>query len=84
MNTIDTAKEVIYGDREKTYGHPSVNLEKIAKIWSVIFGIEITADQVCWAMVGLKMARATNGDRYLDNEIDAIGYIALIDRCHER
>jgi Domain of unknown function (DUF6378) len=83
--TLKQAEEIIYGDREKTYGHPSKNLDKIAKIWSTIFGIEVTIEQVCWAMVGLKMARASNpsSGRVIDNEVDAIGYLALIDRCDE-
>jgi len=84
--TIKQAEEIIYGDREQTYGHPSLNLAKIAKIWETIIGVPITIDQVCWAMVGVKMARASNPnvDRHIDNEIDAIGYLALIDRCHEQ
>jgi hypothetical protein len=83
--TIEQAQEIIYGDREKTYGHPSLNLQKITTIWETIFGIPVTVDQVCWAMVALKMARASNpnANRHKDNEIDAIGYLALIDRCHE-
>jgi hypothetical protein len=82
--TIEQAQEIIYGDREKTYGNPSENLDKIAKIWETIFGIPVTKEQVCWAMVGLKMARASNpnAERHKDNEIDAIGYLALIDRIN--
>lgn len=30
----DKAKEIVYGDRERTYGHPGKNLKVIADLWS--------------------------------------------------
>lgn len=81
--TVDIATEIIYGDREQTYGHPSVNLDRISKIWSVIFGHEVTIEQVAWCMVGLKMAREVN-KKSDDNIVDALGYLMLIDRCREK
>lgn len=34
-NVMTQALAIIYGDREKTYGHPSLNLESIAQLWTV-------------------------------------------------
>lgn len=34
-NVMSEALKIIYGDREKTYGHPSLNLESIAQLWTV-------------------------------------------------
>jgi hypothetical protein len=78
----DEARRVIYGDREETYGHPSANLDRIAKIWSVIFGVDVTPEQVCWAMVGMKMAREVNAKKD-DNIVDSFGYLMLIERVRE-
>lgn len=80
--SIDEAKEIVYGDREQTYGHPSINLERIASMWSVIFGHPVTPRQVCQAMIALKLARDVNAPKH-DNVVDMIGYAALIDRIEE-
>ena len=34
MSILKEANTIIYGDREKTYGHPSKNLETIATMWT--------------------------------------------------
>ena len=88
MNAIDLAKEIIYGDREETYGHPSKNLVAISQLWTIYihqkYGSEvcINAGDVCWMMTLLKMARQMNQEKQ-DNVVDAIGYLALIDRLGE-
>lgn len=33
-SVLKEAEEIIYGDREKTYGHPSKNLQAIADMWT--------------------------------------------------
>lgn len=88
MSSLDIAKEIIYGDREQTYGHPSKNLEKIAQLWTLYFhqkyGAEVivSMEDVCWMMNLLKMSRQMNQAKQ-DNVVDAIGYLALIDRLGE-
>jgi hypothetical protein len=85
MNAIEEANKIIYGDREQTYGHPSVNLVKIAEQWSLYIQQKYMADcvlnaeDVCWMMAQLKMVRQMNANKK-DNLVDAIGYIALIER----
>lgn len=82
---IDIAKEIIHGDREQTYGTPDTNLLKISEQWSLYLeqryetAIPITAEDVCWMMADLKKVREMNVHKQ-DNLVDAIGYIALIDR----
>ena len=76
------AAGIIYGEREQTYGNPGANFERIAAIWSVIFGAEVTPQQVGWAMVGLKMAREIHKAKD-DNLVDALGYLMLLDRIKD-
>ena len=76
------AAGIIYGEREQTYGNPGQNFERIAAIWSVIFGVEVTVEQVGWAMVGLKMAREVHRSKD-DNLVDALGYLMLLDRIKD-
>jgi hypothetical protein len=87
-NVFDEAKEIIYGDREGLYGHPSKNLERIATQWSLYMRqkynqqVLLSAEDVCWMMSVLKMVRQMNADKR-DNLVDAIGYIGLIERLNE-
>ena len=86
MSAIDKAKEIIYGDREQTYGKPSKNLERIADQWALYLSqknevvVQVSPEDVCWMMADLKKCRQMNAHKE-DNLVDAIGYIALIERC---
>lgn len=87
-NIFTQASDIIYGDREKTYGHPAKNLEHIADQWSLFlrqkYGInlKLTPEDVCWMMADLKKARQMNENKH-DNVLDAIGYIGLVSRIAE-
>lgn len=83
MNILEEAKEIIYGDREKTYGHPSVNLDNIAKFWSVYLKKDVNAQDVATMMVLLKLARMMNQPDHRDSLVDSVGYLALIERIKE-
>lgn len=97
-NAIDEAKEIIYGDREKTYGRPDKNLNTIAELWNSYikgkygqmlashglssFAIYLVHTDVAMMMILLKIAREINHHNR-DNPLDMIGYAALIDRIEE-
>ena len=89
MSILKEANTIIYGDREKTYGHPSKNLETIAKMWNAYLGAkttdrgEINAKDVAALMVLLKTARLANNPEHRDSLVDICGYAALIERCDE-
>jgi hypothetical protein len=74
---VAEALQIIGGERQESYGPPEMNFERIAKLWSVLFDIEITAEQVGWAMILLKAARQVHAPKR-DNVVDAIGYAALL------
>lgn len=88
VTVFDDAKKIIYGDREQTYGHPAKNLEAIAILWTAHiqakYGtrIPLSSEDVAWMMVQLKSARAMN-TYTRDNQVDAIGYIGLVERIQE-
>lgn len=78
IEALREAARIIAGDRDTQYGAPEDNLGRIAKIWSVIFGIEVTPQDVAMAMVGLKMARYVNkGEFQPDTWIDIAGYAGI-------
>ncbi len=83
------ANDIIYGDREQTYGHPAKNLQTIADYWSAhlrsVFNCELslTVEDVCVMMAALKLARLANTPLHRDSQVDACGYIALMERCQD-
>lgn len=88
-NVLQTAQEVIYGDREQTYGAPSKNLELIAKYWEAHLNskygvnLSLTTSDVCGMMVLLKQARLANSPGHIDSMVDICGYVALEERIQK-
>ena len=79
----DKAKEIVYGDRERTYGHPGKNLKVIADLWSTYLSTQISAQDVCNMMILLKVARLRNDPEHEDSKVDIIGYTLLMERLRE-
>jgi hypothetical protein len=86
---LTEAHNIIYGDREKTYGHPAKNLKTIASMWTAYMNnmddgnFTITAKDVAAMMMLVKVARFANDPTHRDNLVDVCGYAALIERCDE-
>jgi len=88
MSILKEANTIIYGDREKTYGHPAKNLRTIARMWNAYLDAktdkgELNAKDVASMMVLLKTARLANDPSHRDSLVDICGYAALIERCDE-
>ena len=81
--TIATdAIHVVNGPRQRDYAHPRINFQRIADLWSPIFGITVTPEQVALAMIQVKVARLMN--RYTrDSVVDILGYALTLDACRE-
>jgi len=74
--TLKKAIELTMGDRNKSYDAPFPNHDRIAKIWSVVLGVEVDATQVALCMAGLKLARLAH--KYDDDSfIDGAAYFAI-------
>jgi len=73
---LHKAEELINGDRAKEYGDAKKNFEDIAKLWSVVLGIEVTPQQMALCMIMVKAARLMKTD-HEDSWIDIAGYAAL-------
>jgi hypothetical protein len=75
IHALREAANIISGDRDLQYGAPEDNFGRIAKIWSVILGIDITSEDVAMCMVGLKVSRyASKSGFQPDTWIDIAGY----------
>jgi hypothetical protein len=74
---LDEANRLTHGDRDKNYGTPYVNHKRIADIWTVILGIEVTPSQVALCMAGVKIARLVESPDHLDSFVDLAAYAAI-------
>lgn len=83
MSYLQTADDLVNGPRAHHYGHPLDNHDRIARIWSVILGVEVTPDQVALCMVGTKVARLANDIDHEDSWIDIAGYVACVERIRD-
>lgn len=77
---LTEAHDVIYGDREQTYGSPDKNLQIIAGLWTTYLERAVTVDDVCNMMILLKVARLKNQPTHHDSQVDICGYAALMER----
>ena len=86
MTILDEANAVAGEDRSRDYGHPRINHERIAAIWSVQLGPKltspITAREVALLMIGMKLAREVNTPKR-DNLVDIAGYVKCIEMIDE-
>lgn len=87
VTLLTEARDIIYGDRERTHGEPDRNLRAIAAIWTAILagvlqpGARVSEQLVCLMMIGLKLARAANAPSHREHWLDTVGYAALAERC---
>lgn len=76
QQALDQASSLIHGDRNKDYGPPKVNFQRIADRWSQLLRVDVEPWQVCVMMADVKIARLAEGYTE-DSVIDLIGYAAL-------
>jgi len=67
-------------ERGKSYGDPSVNLGRIAGMWSAYLGVDVSAHDVAWMMALLKASRSKSDPQNGDNYVDAHGYVEIAER----
>lgn len=86
---LDTAKQLTCGDRNVAYGPPYDNLSDCAVLWETYmntkkgYSIRITAEDVAWMMVLLKMTRSFQPGYHADNYVDASAYAAIAGECRD-
>lgn len=82
MNNAQKAQELVFGDRNVSYGNPKDDYTKTAKMWSGLLHSklkeEITAEEAILMMVALKLSRESFRHKE-DNIVDAHGYLLCYD-----
>ena len=76
---LDTAKRITATDRQEDYGHPSVDFERTAAMWTGILSDRLVPDACIRAMdiplcmIAVKLARQVHRHKR-DNLVDIAGY----------
>ena len=68
------AEELIHGARQKTYGHPYEFFSLLAKLWSGLFGVQISPELAVLGMMIVKIARLRISPEHRDSLVDVAGY----------
>lgn len=80
---LQEAQRLVYGPRERAYGHPAEDYRRVARLWSVILDHDISAAEAALCMVAVKIAREVH-EPSRDNRVDMAGYAAVVDRIRRR
>ena len=85
---FEHARQLVYGVRNKDYGHPAKDFECSATIFKAHiknkYGVDIPLDatDIPIFMQGVKISREGNRHKY-DNILDGIGYWATLHRIYD-
>lgn len=60
--------------RMETYGHPIEDFDRIARMWTAIFGRHVETHEVALCMVAVKISRLVQTPGHHDSLVDIAGY----------
>ena len=79
---LDTAKSIVSGARETTYGGPESSFLSISRLWSAYLEIPISPADVAILMALMKIARLQSSQgTHFDSWVDLAGYAACGAEC---
>lgn len=82
-STVSTAKSLITGERNATYGDPRDDFQRTVDLYHKTRGrLMETPEDAVWFMVCVKMSRETN-KHGTDNLIDMCGYLDIYNHLVE-
>ena len=74
---LEAARYCICGDRDKQYGEPEDNFQRVARLWGAYLNKALVAEDVAILMCMFKIVRLKSSDyESRDSWIDLIGYAA--------
>jgi hypothetical protein len=85
---LQHAHELIFGDRNKAYGHPSENFQNVALLWNAYLQIRdsdpsfhgLTPLDIAVLNILQKVARVARNQSHMDSWTDIAGYAGTAER----
>lgn len=74
---LQEASRLTHGDRNKNYGDPLTNHQRIASLWSVYLETEVSPAQAAIMLALVKVARLIETPDHLDSFIDGAAYFSI-------
>jgi len=74
---LQEAQRLVLGDRRDQYEEPKKHFPKVAKVASIFTGKPLTATDIVWVMIAIKLVREAYKHKR-DNTVDAPGYISIL------
>jgi hypothetical protein len=81
-SVLTEADNLINGERRADYGDAYDSFVVVARLWSVVLGIDVTPRHVALCMIMLKVGRDITGERKRDTLVDMAGYTGLLDHIY--
>lgn len=76
---LEEAQRLVYGDRNRAYGHPSTDYQRTVGIFNALTGGDLTTTEGMLFMTCVKLSRFANKPTR-DSLVDAAGYLECIAR----
>ena len=71
--------EAIVNSKARDYGDPVDNMNKIAKLATILTGKTLTDSDICKVQIALKLTREINKHKE-DNLVDLVGYTEILNK----
>lgn len=86
-SVLQEAERIINGQRREDYGGALESFDRIGRLWAVVLGVEVSAEQVALCLIQLKVARAMQGisagKLHRDSIVDIAGYAGCLEKIDE-
>ena len=79
----EEAHDLVHGVRQKAYGSPHENMQRISDIVKAVMGYEIPSEDCAMFLVCVKLSREIHGHKR-DNSVDAAGYLDVRQQVIDR
>jgi len=80
-NILKEANDIT-NDNTRGYEPPHVSFKKIADLAKVLTGKDLTARDICFVFIAVKLQREAHS-HHRDNLVDLAGYANLMQKLHE-
>lgn len=77
VSTVISRVHSVIVERGETYGPHGEGLERVAQLWTILLGHDVSAHEVALCMAALKLARIHASAQHLDSWVDAAAYLSL-------